>query len=111
MSAYYCRIKGFISSGRGGMAVKDARRLQKYDHEKGNSMMNEAASAVQRKQKEDRKLAKEISKWVGHAVHSSKMEDGDDDIAVPRDDDVEEERQGGEREERENIQDKDCNLM
>ena len=88
------------------MAVKDAKKLQKYDSDKGNSTMNEATQAVQRKQKENRKLAKEISKWVGQAVQRSKIEE-EDDIAVPQDDEDRDEQVG----ETLDAQDKDCRIM
>ncbi len=92
------------------MAVKDAKKLQKYDSEKGNSMLNEATQAVQRKQKENRKLAKEISKWVGQAVQRSKMEE-EDDIAVPTDDGEQDEPVGEALAEGVDAQDKDCSIM
>ena len=92
------------------MAVKDAKRLQKYDSEKGCSMTKEATQAVQRKQKENRTLAKEISKWVGQAVQRSKMEE-EDDIAVPPDDGDQDEPVGEALVEGVDAQDKDCSIM
>ena len=95
------------------MALKDARKLQKHDEEKGNSMMNEARNAMERKQKENRKLAKEISKWVGQAVQRSKIDDDSDDIAVPTGDDDEDGDQVRETSDERGVeaQDKDCILM
>lgn len=90
--ALYLRCKAFIAASRPQFARKDAQVLTQLDSSKADALMKEIDAFCLRRQKSNRKLAKDVASWVETAMKMSSdrrqdMKLVDVDIDVADDDD------------------------
>jgi tetratricopeptide (TPR) repeat protein len=83
IDALYFRCKVFLASNRPKRAKRDCQELLSYDNKKGKQLEIEIQAFKVKNQKENKKLAKEIAKWVDSALQQQPKEThGQDDIDI-----------------------------
>jgi tetratricopeptide (TPR) repeat protein len=98
IDALYFRCKVFLTSNRPKRAKRDCQELLQHDIKKGKQLETEIEVFKVKKQKDNKKLAKEIAKWIDSALQqqqkNSKESGGQGDIDIAGDS-GEEEEEGG----------------
>jgi hypothetical protein len=81
-TAWILRAKAQAALSKWPHALSDARKVAKAGHKQGRKLVDELERQQRQKVKTDKKLAKEVCKWVGTATSESVS----DDQVAPRED-------------------------